>query len=162
MYTKIYWIKKFDNGAAVGIMPRPRGNDWLDDEIKRFEMNGIQTIVSLLEPHEHTELGLNNEDSFCRKYNINFINYPIPDRGLPENQQTVNQLIEELRNRIDQGQRLVIHCRMGIGRSSMISAAVLIKDKMKVDEIFDEISQIRGLKVPDTEDQIDWLKRCEG
>ena len=161
MYTKIYWIEKFDNGAAVGIMPRPRGDDWLEDEIRRFELNGVNAIVSLLESQEIAELGLKNEETLCQRYGIKFINYPIPDRGLPKDQQTVNQLTDGLRNRIDQGQRIVIHCRMGIGRSSMIAAAVLIKDKMKANEIFDKISQIRELRVPDTEDQIDWLRGFE-
>ena len=161
MFTKIFWIEEFNNGAAVGIMPRPRGEDWLEDEIKRFELNGVQTIVSLLEPNETTELGLKGEESFCRKYNINFINYPVPDRGLPKDQLTVNRFIDGLKGKIDKGQRMVIHCRMGIGRSSMIAAAVLLKNGMKADKIFNQISHIRGLKVPDTDDQIDWLRRFE-
>ena len=161
MYTKIYWIEKFDNGAAVGIMPRPRGYDWLEDEIKRFELNGVNAIVSLLESSEIAELGLKNEETLCRKNSMNFINYPIPDRGLPKDQQTIKQLVDGLKGKLDQGQRIVIHCRMGIGRSSMIAAAVLIKDKMNANEIFDKISQIRELKVPDTEEQIEWLRRFE-
>ena len=161
MYTKIYWIEKFDNGAAVGIMPRPRGNDWLEDEIRRFELNSVNAIVSLLESHEIAELGLKDEETLCQIYNMNFINYPIPDRGLPKDQLSARRLIDELRSRLDQGQRIVIHCRMGIGRSSMIAAAVLIKDKVKADEILDKISQTRELKVPDTEGQIEWLKRFE-
>ena len=161
MYTKIYWIEKFDNGAAVGIMPRPRGDDWLEDEIRRFELNGVNAIVSLLESQEIAELGLKSEETLCQKYNVNFINHPIPDRGLPKDQLSVQRLIDGLRSSLDQGQRIVIHCRMGIGRSSMIAAAVLIKDKMKANEIFDKISQIRELRVPDTEDQIDWLRGFE-
>ena len=142
-------------------MPRPRGDDWLEDEVKRLELNGVQTIVSLLEFQEIAELGLECEKTFCLKHNVNFINYPIQDRGLPQERQSLNELIGKLRSKLYQGERIVIHCRMGIGRSSMIAAAVLIEDEMTANEIFGEISKIRGLTVPDTEDQVNWLKQFE-
>lgn len=115
-------------------------------------MNGVQTVISLLEPQETSELRLTNEESLCLKYNMKFINYPIPDRGLPKDQQTVKNLIDELRNRLRQGEKLVFHCRMGIGRSSIIAAATLLKEGEKADDIFDKIGKIRELKVPDTDD----------
>lgn len=33
MAAKIYWIHTFNNLTRLGIMARPRGGDWLDDEI---------------------------------------------------------------------------------------------------------------------------------
>ena len=161
MFTKVYWLEESDHGSAVGIMPRPRGDDWLEDEVRKLASNGVQTIVSLLESHETTELGLKNEESLCQRYNLDFISYPIPDRELPKDQSTVNQLIAALRVRTGHGEKIVIHCRMGIGRSSMIAAAVLINGQAKVDEILDRISNVRGLIVPDTEDQIEWLRQFE-
>jgi protein-tyrosine phosphatase len=46
---------------------------------------------------------------------------------------------------------------MGIGRSSIIAAAILLKHGMIGCEIIEHISLIRGLKVPDTEEQLAWL-----
>ena len=43
---------------SPGIMPRPRGNDWLEDEIKQLRLNGVNTIISLLESEEILALGL--------------------------------------------------------------------------------------------------------
>jgi protein-tyrosine phosphatase len=161
MFTKVYWIAKVDDGAALGIMPRPRGNDWLEDEIKQLRLNGVNTIISLLESEEILALGLENERKLCLQYNIDFINYPIQDRGVPNDQRTVNELIVKLKAKIDRGERIVIHCRMGIGRSSIIAAAVLMKGPVKATEIFDTISKRRGLQVPDTEAQIGWLRSFE-
>ena len=61
MYTKIYWILDFANGAKLGIMPRPRGDDWLEEEITKFKKQNIGLLVSLLEQHEMNELGLRNQ-----------------------------------------------------------------------------------------------------
>jgi hypothetical protein len=33
MQARIYWIDDLESGQ-LGIMPRPRGGDWLEDEIQ--------------------------------------------------------------------------------------------------------------------------------
>ena len=40
----------------LGISARPRGNEWLENEIKNFSMKGINHLVSLLENTEITVL----------------------------------------------------------------------------------------------------------
>ncbi len=84
MFTKVYWLKKYSNGAAVGIMSRPRGGDWLEDEVRNLKLLGVQTMVSLLEWSEIYELDLKDEERLCTKHGITYINFPIPDRGLPK------------------------------------------------------------------------------
>ena len=46
---------------------------------------------------------------------------------------------------------------MGIGRSSIIAAAVLMTYKLKPIDIIKNIITVRGLKVPYTDKQIDRL-----
>lgn len=161
MYTKIYWIHQFDNGSKLGIMPRPRGDDWLEEEIIKLkrQINGVW--VSLLEPHETSELGLRQQASLCSKYELEFINFPIVDRGVPEKGSKVDRLIEQLSSRIQGGESVVIHCRMGIGRSSIIAASILLLHGFKTDHVLQKITSARGLKVPDTEKQVFWLKTRE-
>ncbi len=161
MFTKIYWIENFSNGAALGIMPRPRGNDWLVDEIKKLKGDGIQTIVSLLEKDEIQELGLKGEGRICQEQQIDYINLPIKDRQLPRDAIEVSRLIKVLEQKINDGQKVVIHCRMGIGRASLIAGALLIQKGYKTDQIIEKISKARELKVPDTDEQVLWLRRQE-
>ena len=33
MPSRVYWIATFENGARLGIMARPRGEEWLEEEI---------------------------------------------------------------------------------------------------------------------------------
>ncbi len=60
MLTNIYWIKTPGKGK-VGIMPRPRGDDWLEDEIISFKKAGVSVVVSLLTLPEIKELFLSEE-----------------------------------------------------------------------------------------------------
>jgi len=157
MPTKIYWIHKFDNSAKIGIMARPRGDDWLEDEITHLKYNEVGVLVSLLESDEIYDLKLDNEERICMAKNITYINFPIPDRDIPRQNSDTDKLISTLTNYLNEGQSIVIHCRMGIGRSSIITAAVLLRFEFKAKDIIETISTIRGLKVPDTEMQLSWL-----
>jgi protein-tyrosine phosphatase len=157
MRTKIYWIETFESSAKIGIMARPRGGDWLEDEIRNLENSKVGVLVSLLEQDEIYELELDNEEKYCLSNKIEFINFPIKDRSIPKNNEKVENLIELLTLRIKSGSSVMIHCRMGIGRSTIIAAAVLLNFDRTTKDIIDKISEVRGLKVPDTEEQLKWL-----
>lgn len=158
MQTRIYWLEKFSNGAALGIMPRPRGNDWLEGEILSLKKQQVHVLVSLLESAEIKELELAREEADCTKHGIRFINFPIPDRNVPAAGKNTEAFISSLLAAIDAGQSVCIHCRMGIGRASIIAGSVLLLKGTRFDELIDKISKARGLKVPDTAEQIKWLK----
>ena len=118
-------------------------------------------MVSLLERQEIYDLQLDKEEHICRLKNITYINFLIPDRDIPKQKDDTNKLIDTLVQKIEEGQSVVIHCRMGIGRSSIIAASVLLKYKLKAKDIIKNISSIRGLKVPDTDKQLSWLRSRE-
>src|ERR1700743_3176736 len=56
---KPYWINPGANGR-LAIVPRPRGGDWLADDLHALRREGIDILVSLLTPSEVEELGLTN------------------------------------------------------------------------------------------------------
>lgn len=152
---RIYWIDEFNKGN-IGMMARPRGNDWLEDEIIKLKERDINCIVSLLERSEIYELEIEKEAFFCNKNGIDYINYPIKDRGIPEKKTFIN-LIIEIYKRVKQSEKIVIHCRMGIGRTSMVSAGVLIMNGTDPNIVFELLTKRRTLSVPDTHIQKDWI-----
>jgi protein-tyrosine phosphatase len=161
MYSKIYWLPNDATDGKVGIMARPRGNDWLDAEVAYLKQRGVSVLVSLLQSDEISELELSKEWEYCMQHEIEFINFPIPDRGLPPQNKLLEKFLDHLKERLHSGHSIVIHCRMGIGRSSIIAGALLLVEGKHAEEIFKAISAVRGLKVPDTDEQIAWLKDQE-
>ncbi len=139
-------------------MARPRGDDWLEDEIANLKRQKIGLLVSLLENEETYELGLQKEEQICKTNGIEFINFPIVDRDTPKTNDKTDLLISDLTNKLKNGLSTVIHCRMGIGRSSIIAASILLQAGLKAETIIEDISKVRGLKVPDTDKQLQWLK----
>lgn len=143
--------------GSIGMTSRPRGGDWLDDEIRDLHLADVKALVCLLEPDEVFELELNQEKELCKKRGLEFIHFPIRDRGIPEDPVLFNRLVEHLQNLLKEGAKIVIHCRMGIGRTSILTACLLIRLGLKHENIFDAISEKRTLKVPDTLEQEQWV-----
>jgi len=157
MRPEIYWIDAPHLNGRLAIMPRPRAGDWLDDEVADWRTAGIDHVVSLLEQSEVRELGLEAEPERCIAAGMTFAHFPIADRGVPDSRKAALDLAANLAARIASGKRVAIHCRAGIGRSSLIAACVLIRLSYRTAESFELIGKARGLAVPDTEAQREWV-----
>ena len=158
MFSKIYWVHQFNDTTRLGIMARPRGDDWLHGEIAHLKKQNVGLLVSLLEKEEIKELGLSQQERVCKSNGVDFFNFPIADRDIPKPHDKKDWFISYLTDKLQNGVSVVIHCRMGIGRSSIIAASILIRAGLKPDTIIEEISKIRGVKVPDTDAQLQWIK----
>jgi protein-tyrosine phosphatase len=156
MRPDVFWIRAPLIGR-LAVMPRPRAGEWLDDEIIGWQTEGIDTVISLLELAEISELGLEREAELSREHGIEFVSFPIPDRGLPASLRDATTLVYAVASQIREGKAVAIHCRAGIGRSSLIAAGVLICSGLSAGDAFRKISVARGIDVPDTEAQREWV-----
>ncbi|MFJ5047549.1 hypothetical protein [Streptomyces sp. NPDC088719] len=80
---------------------------------------------------------------------------PITDRTVPE-LSTVLPTLDMLTELLCEGAHIVTHCRAGIGRSSLLAAALLILGGIGPDASWNLIERARGLAVPDTAEQREW------
>jgi protein-tyrosine phosphatase len=158
MRAELFRIERVDPGA-LSIMARPRGEDWLAEEIQAWQEAGVDVIVSLLTPTEQTELGLDEEAQLCAQLQLAFWPFPIPDRALPGDSAEADRLVEEIVAALHAGKHVAVHCRMGIGRSAMLAAAALVTLGDTVQQAFDRIETARGLPVPDTREQRRWVQQ---
>lgn len=156
-----YWLPGPWPGH-LAIIPRPRGGDWLEDEVRSWKDLGLNIIVSLLTPAEITELELAEEEQRCQTQGIQFLSFPIPDRGVPASRQTITDLIETLMKALASGKSIAVHCRQGIGRSGIIAALLLISTGEEPEAALAHVSQARGCPVPDTPEQANWVKGFAG
>jgi protein-tyrosine phosphatase len=88
---------------------------------------------------------------------MEFISFPIPDMGLPASVLDFASLTKALFAQVNAGSNTLVHCRAGIGRSGLLSAGVLLHAGMDPEEAFTYVSRMRGIRVPETPDQHDWL-----
>ena len=141
------------------VSSRPRGGDWLSDETKRWRESGIQTVLSLLTREEESELGILDESVEAAKQGMKFISFPIPDRGIPGSSAAAIEVLDEVHNELQRGKNVLVHCRQGIGRAGMVAASLLVLDGREPHAAIEEVSKARGVRVPETPDQEQWIYR---
>lgn len=156
MKPTIYWLPGPWAGR-LAILARPRGNDWLNDEIFGWREAGVQVVVSLLGPDEELELGLADEARLVLSNNLRFISFPIKDYGVPSSEEEVHDLVKQVEHLLDRGNTVGIHCRAGIGRSAIVAACMLVERGQSVEVSFEQIERARGVHVPDTVNQREWV-----
>lgn len=158
MRCDIYWVETRSE-IRVGVMPRPRGGDWLKEEIDSLREQGTDVLVSLLTVEEVDELALTEESHLCEAVGIRFLSFPIPDRDVPSSKEAVSNFVQSLHRSSVAGKGVVFHCRAGIGRSALMAACFLVTGGASVEEAFQGIADARGCKVPDTPEQRQWVAR---
>jgi protein-tyrosine phosphatase len=115
-------------------------------------------VTSLLTPVEADELGLRDEPRLCADAGIRYLSFAIPDRDIPDSEIAAIDLIHNVARKIDRGNNVVIHCRQGVGRSGMIAAAVLVAGGIGIEEGLHRLAASRGLDVPETAEQLAWVR----
>jgi protein tyrosine phosphatase (PTP) superfamily phosphohydrolase (DUF442 family) len=146
-----------DAAGRLSTMPRPRGDDWLDDEMAALRAAGVDVLVSLQTQDERIELGLVDEAAAAQRAGMEFLSFPIVDLGVPDRYE-IRPFLDMLRDRLDAGRHVVVHCRAGIGRSSLVAAALLTGYGVPPDRAWAVISEARGITVPETPEQGAWLR----
>ena len=145
-----------ENGSII-MMPKPPSGMQLKPYIEFLKSIEVDCVVSLLQQAEIEQFSLTQEGVECREQNIAFINFPIQDHSVPQFFLPFNQLIEKLSEELKQDKTIAIHCYAGIGRTGITAASLLIKNGVQVDLALMELSKTRGLRVPETLEQITWL-----
>ena len=159
----VFWIAEnaSSSGARLAIVMRPRGGEWLHDELLRIRNAGVQTVTSMLEHWEADALGLTDEPKLAEQIGLNFISFPIPDRSTPANNLDFHRFISQLAARVRDGEAVAVHCRGCIGRSTIAIACTLIHLGWNAEAALREIEDARGCLVPDTEQQREWILQYE-
>lgn len=152
-----YWINA--KNIRLAILPRPRGQDWLQGDIDFLRKAEVDVLVSALTLAEAEELGLAAEAECCRSRGVEFISIPIEDRSVPASASLFGELLTSLNQSLAKGKAVGVHCRAGIGRSSLIVASLLIRNGFSADAAFLVIQEARGCPVPDTAEQRQWVER---
>jgi len=158
MKADLFWIPGPWRGR-LAIAARPRGGDWLDDEARAWRDAGIDIVVSLLEDDEAGQLDLADEPQAAERQAINFVSFPIPDRGVPASSESSVAVIGRIAAQLGAGKNVALHCRQGIGRSGLIAAAVLMNSGLQPERAMETVSSARGISVPETPEQRRWIEQ---
>jgi len=139
-------------------MAHPRGFELVDDEMAHLRSADFDVVVSLQPAEEQAYIGLTGEAEAVRRAGMTFRHFPITDMGVPDDE-SASEIVAEIVADLRAGRHVVVHCHAGIGRSSTLAAAALIRLGRGAADACTTISAARGMRVPETQTQRDWLDR---
>ncbi len=115
---------KWDANAMTGAWRRDLALDL--DAIKQW---GAVALVTLLEPWELTELGVERLGEEVERRGIRWLHLPIVDGSTPAAQFERDWSVVglDLRTLLQSGKSLVVHCRGGLGRAGTVAARLLVE-----------------------------------
>jgi len=140
------------HSCQIGISPCPLGSHSLQTQIEKIAQNDRLMLISLLTDSEVRALQLQEESSLCESWGIAFRSFPIIDTSIPGAYRFMD-FIEELYGWTEKMDRMLIHCRAGIGRSGLIGLGLMMRHGLPLRQSIISVSNIRGFDVPQSASQ---------
>lgn len=151
------WLTERSLHGGVDEVPLPEGPGrlWLcgkhfvgPDVETAMERVGATTVVCLNEAHELEArypayvawLRANRSDRA--------VWFPVPDLHAPEVGAAV-ELVEQLHERLDRGEVLLVHCGAGIGRAGTVAVALLLWTGVPADDALAHVRASRPMAGPE-------------
>jgi ADP-ribosyl-[dinitrogen reductase] hydrolase len=143
---------------------KDRAGGWdrdLDSDMARIRAWGAAVVVTLVEERELGWLGVADIGTEVTRHGITWRHLPIRDGGVPEQDFEVGWTTvgAELRSLLQNGGRVLIHCRGGLGRAGMISARLLVELGTSPDAAIRAVRRGRPGAI-ETLDQEDHVRAC--
>lgn len=155
---QIHWVE-IETSGRLAIAPRPRGHEWLYGELRTAKEEGVDVVLTLLERSESATFGLTREAELAKQAGLEFWWFPVPDRGVPKDVEQATAWASRVLEALHEERSVVIHCRMGIGRSALMAGAVLVLSGHSPKVAWTRLSRAREHQVPDTAEQRTWLEQ---
>ena len=134
----VHWVPDLPTGGAIGLTLAPGKHGpsyydpagWardLDADLERLRHHHrADVLVSLMEDHEYDLLAVPDLRGRARDVGLEVRHFPIADDSVPPawRDDAFAELVAGIRRALDDGRRVVVHCRGGVGRSGLVAAAV--------------------------------------
>ena len=132
-------VIELDSGGMIGMTFCPGkkqknalSGEWdrdLDTDLQVIVDWGATAIISLIEEHEFVELDVTELPMKIKKAGIEWHHLPIKDRGIPTEsfEEEWNSFGKRVHDILHSGEKIVIHCMGGLGRTGLVAARLLVE-----------------------------------
>jgi ADP-ribosyl-[dinitrogen reductase] hydrolase len=117
----------------------------LIDDLQALRAWGASVVVTLLEESELHTLGVRDLGRNVVALNMIWLHLPVHNMGLPDERfdEKWRVIAPCLCNLLQEGKRIVIHCKEGLGRAGLVSVRLLIELGLPVDEAIKIVRKAR-------------------
>ncbi len=132
-------------------MPNPLNLSWITSMLAvggQFSSESIPALTNL-EVRNVVDVRLEDKDDeeLLRQNGIDLLYLPTPDVH-PLSLEDLRKGSEWINNRLQKGQKVLVHCKHGVGRSVLLTAAALVDQGLTAKEAFTLIAEKRWQSAP--------------
>ena len=139
------------------------GVDWARDlatDIAVIGEWGASAVVTLIEEHEFEMLGVQALPEAMREVGIEWHHLPVQDVHAPSPEFETRWVYAgaRLRERLRSGERVLVHCRGGLGRAGSVAARLMVEFGAAPSEAIAQVRAVRPGAI-ETAEQERWVLR---
>ncbi len=151
------------NAGYVGMTICPGKTDatrrWrrdIDIDLDDIKTWGASTVVTLIEEHEFRLLKVEDMERQVQTAAMTWFHLPIKDVSVPDQRfvDAWKTIGTEIHRRLDAGERILIHCRSGLGRTGLVAGLILVEHGMPSKEAIRQIRAVRPHAIETSEQEI--------
>ena len=145
--------------------PSLYGNDWdrdLGSDVKAIANWGASAVVTIMTDEELRSLRVGNLGLDVAKYGMEWYQIPVPDTTAPnyETLEQWNYIRQRIHTRLNRGEKILIHCRGGLGRSGTLAAKILMDKGFSSKEAIERVRVTRPGAIETAEQEL-YLHKSE-
>ena len=106
---------------------------------------GASTVITLIEDHEFSLLAVSNLGNQVDAMGMAWLHLPIRDVDIPDHRFELGWKAAGplLHQQLDAGERILIHCRGGMGRTGLVAGRILVERGMAPHDAIREVRAAR-------------------
>lgn len=151
---RLDWVEipGFEKGTlALTILPGRRDKHrHLSTDLAELKKQGITRVLSLLQQDEMDHFGVSDLLSSYDQAGLSCLHRPFLDQGVPSFEE-MDGLIAWLEAGLASGQKTLVHCVGGLGRSGLVAACLLVHRGIDAREAVARVRRARSIRAVESE-----------
>lgn len=117
----------------------------LDTDLRALRDWGASLVLTLIEEHEFQFLDVPDLGKRVVQHGMRWVHLPIRDVDVPASPFEAGwpAARDDLLSRLGEGERIVVHCRGGLGRAGLVTALILIENGVPADAAIRTVREAR-------------------
>ena len=134
----------------------------LATDIDAIQVWGATAVITLIEDHEFSFLQVSALGEMVRAAGMSWYQLPIVDVSIPDQcfEQSWQNIRDALHEQLNGGERILIHCRGGLGRTGLVAGMILVEHGLSVDDAIKQVRHARPYAI-ETHQQESYVRRTK-